>query len=203
MNPVIETRNLVKRFGKITAVDGLSLHVAPGEIYAFLGLNGAGKTTTGLALLTAGWKLLSNDSPLLCLAGQGIRVLAYPGRLSAFDDSLARFPGLRSLIVGHSDGKRMFRAEEIFAAPWADSGLAGGIFFSRVTPGLESSDLTRLTPTAAMLQLLPQAVEGWDKATIKSHMQLLGVLVEQVPCYDLRLAPNVMQLPALLAGGMA
>jgi len=59
MNPVIETRNLVKRYGKLTAVDGLSLHVAPGEIYAFLGLNGAGKTTTirlllGMIKATAG-----------------------------------------------------------------------------------------------------------------------------------------------------
>jgi hypothetical protein len=54
-----------------------------------------------------------------------------------------------------------------------------------------------------MLQLIPQAVEGWDRVTIEKHMQLLGVLVEQVPCYDLRLAPDVMQLPTLLANGMA
>jgi hypothetical protein len=173
-----------------------------GQVALISGAIGAGKTTTGLALLTAGWKLLSNDSPLLNLTEQGVRVLAYPGRLSAFDDSLARFPALQSLIVGHSDSKRMFRAEEMFDLPWADSGMAGGIFFSRVVPGLDRSDLTRLTPTAAMLQLIPQAVEGWDKASIQEHMQLLGVLVEQVPCYNLRLAPAVMQLPTLLANGM-
>ncbi|MCI0478245.1 MAG: ATP-binding cassette domain-containing protein [Anaerolineales bacterium] len=46
MNTAIETNNLVKRYGDVTAVDGLSLRVAKGEIYAFLGLNGAGKTTT-------------------------------------------------------------------------------------------------------------------------------------------------------------
>ncbi len=51
MNPAIETNNLVKRYGKVTAVDGLSLRVARGEIYAFLGLNGAGKTTTIRMLL--------------------------------------------------------------------------------------------------------------------------------------------------------
>jgi len=51
MNSAISTNNLVKRYGHVTAVDGLSLRVARGEIYAFLGLNGAGKTTTIRALL--------------------------------------------------------------------------------------------------------------------------------------------------------
>jgi len=45
MNWIIETEKLGKRYGDVTAVDGLSLRVAEGEIYAFLGLNGAGKTT--------------------------------------------------------------------------------------------------------------------------------------------------------------
>jgi ABC-2 type transport system ATP-binding protein len=51
MNLSIETKNLSKRYGDVTAVDGLSLRVAEGEIYAFLGLNGAGKTTTIRMLL--------------------------------------------------------------------------------------------------------------------------------------------------------
>lgn len=38
--------NLTKTYGKKKAVDGLSLHIAPGEIYGFIGHNGAGKTTT-------------------------------------------------------------------------------------------------------------------------------------------------------------
>ena len=51
MNLTIETQDLVKRYGDVTAVDHLSLQVAEGEIYAFLGLNGAGKTTTIRMLL--------------------------------------------------------------------------------------------------------------------------------------------------------
>ncbi len=51
MDPAISTNNLSKRYGDVTAVDGLSLRVSRGEIYAFLGLNGAGKTTTIRMLL--------------------------------------------------------------------------------------------------------------------------------------------------------
>jgi ABC-2 type transport system ATP-binding protein len=51
MNLAIETADLGKRYGDVTAVDHLSLRVAEGEIYAFLGLNGAGKTTTIRLLL--------------------------------------------------------------------------------------------------------------------------------------------------------
>lgn len=46
MNPVIETRNLTRRFGRKEAISELSLQMAEGSVYAFLGPNGAGKTTT-------------------------------------------------------------------------------------------------------------------------------------------------------------
>ena len=42
----IETHALTRRFGDVTAVDGLDLAVAQGELFALLGVNGAGKTTT-------------------------------------------------------------------------------------------------------------------------------------------------------------
>jgi len=51
MNLPIETEALGKRYGDVKAVERLSLRVAEGEIYAFLGLNGAGKTTTIRMLL--------------------------------------------------------------------------------------------------------------------------------------------------------
>ncbi len=51
MNLSIETQDLGKRYGDVIAVEHLSLQVAEGEIYAFLGLNGAGKTTTIRMLL--------------------------------------------------------------------------------------------------------------------------------------------------------
>jgi ABC-2 type transport system ATP-binding protein len=51
MNLPIETNDLGKHYGDVKAVEHLSLQVAEGEIYAFLGLNGAGKTTTIRMLL--------------------------------------------------------------------------------------------------------------------------------------------------------
>ena len=49
---MIQVENLVKTFGEVKAVDGVSFDVATGEIFAFLGPNGAGKTTTIQMLTT-------------------------------------------------------------------------------------------------------------------------------------------------------
>ena len=43
---MLKIEHLTKKYGEHKAVDNLSLHIAPGEIYGFIGHNGAGKTTT-------------------------------------------------------------------------------------------------------------------------------------------------------------
>jgi ABC-2 type transport system ATP-binding protein len=50
-SPAIETTDLTKRYGSVTALESLSLSVPEGTVYGFLGPNGAGKTTT-MRLLT-------------------------------------------------------------------------------------------------------------------------------------------------------
>jgi len=52
MPHIVEVENLVKRFGQVVAVDGISFFVEQGEIFGFLGPNGAGKTTTMNILCT-------------------------------------------------------------------------------------------------------------------------------------------------------
>jgi ABC-2 type transport system ATP-binding protein len=62
---MIEIRNLVRRFGSLTAVDNLTLTVPAGELFCFLGPNGAGKTTT-IKILTG---LLRPTSGSAAVAG--------------------------------------------------------------------------------------------------------------------------------------
>jgi ABC-2 type transport system ATP-binding protein len=64
--PVIQARDLRKRYGHHVAVDGLSLDVSPGETFGLLGPNGAGKTTT--MHLLAG--VLRPDSGSVTIDGQ-------------------------------------------------------------------------------------------------------------------------------------
>ena len=62
---MIRVENLVKTFGTVTAVGGISFDVRPGEIFAFLGPNGAGKTTT-IQMLTT---LLRHTSGSIAIDG--------------------------------------------------------------------------------------------------------------------------------------
>ena len=67
---MILVENLVKKYGAFTAVDGVSLEVASGEIHGFLGPNGAGKTTT--IRIIAG--LLKPTSGRVLIDGQDLSV---------------------------------------------------------------------------------------------------------------------------------
>ncbi|NDJ85401.1 MAG: ATP-binding cassette domain-containing protein [Chloroflexi bacterium] len=62
----IEVRGLVKRYGDVTAVDGVDLSIAPNTIYALLGPNGAGKTTT-ISVLTTLTRLSAGSASVMGL----------------------------------------------------------------------------------------------------------------------------------------
>ncbi len=70
---MIQTTGLTKRYGKFTAVDGVSLNIPAGQIYGFLGPNGAGKTSTIMMLLG----ILRPTSGSIRLFGEEY----HPGRL--------------------------------------------------------------------------------------------------------------------------
>ena len=69
MECVIETENLTRKFGDVTAVDQINLRVSKGEIYGFLGPNGAGKTTT-IRMLTG---VLKPDYGTIFIMGYDIQ----------------------------------------------------------------------------------------------------------------------------------
>jgi sodium transport system ATP-binding protein len=123
---MIEVRNLSKRFhdkkrGEIRAVDGISFHCQPGQIYGLLGANGAGKTTTLRMLAT----ILepSDGTALVC----GLDVVEEPEKVRAkvgfLSTATALYPRLtaRELVQyfgrlnGLDDSLLNARVDAIFA----------------------------------------------------------------------------------------
>jgi len=98
MSAMISVKNLVRRYGDLTAVDNVSFEVAEGEIFAFLGPNGAGKTTT-IKMLTT---LLNPTSGSVELAGldpvkkpyQARRLFGIVFQDSSLDDELTAFENM-------------------------------------------------------------------------------------------------------------
>ena len=66
---MLQIQHLTKSYGDKKAVDDLSLHIAPGEIYGFIGHNGAGKTTT----LKACAGILPFEEGQILIAGQDMK----------------------------------------------------------------------------------------------------------------------------------
>ena len=66
---MLDIQHLTKTYSEKKAVDDLTLHIAPGEIYGFIGHNGAGKTTT----LKAAVGILQFDSGEITVGGRSIR----------------------------------------------------------------------------------------------------------------------------------
>lgn len=81
MNPVIETRELTRRFGSITVVDRVSLQIPAGCIFALIGSNGAGKSTL-IGMLMNLLEPSAGPATLLggdcrALSGDGFRRIGY------------------------------------------------------------------------------------------------------------------------------
>jgi ABC-2 type transport system ATP-binding protein len=98
MTAPVETRRLTKRYGTLTAVDGLDLTVHAGEVYGFLGPNGAGKTTTLRMLLG----LITPTSGEVRLFGRAPGQRGHLARVGALVEGPAFYPylsGRDNLIV--------------------------------------------------------------------------------------------------------
>ena len=156
---------------------------------------GAGKTTTGMSLLNAGWRLLSNDSPIVATGGQ---ILSYPGMLAAYPETFARFEKTKrfadAVPIQEGRQKILVSAEIAFPNTWLDQAPIGAICFPQIE---ERSDhaLTPIGAADALRRLLPHAVEQWDKAMIPHHLSILRQLADTAPAYILHLGPDVLAIP--------
>jgi len=133
---VIEVRNLVKKYGSFTAVDGISFEVMKGEVFSLLGPNGAGKTTTVeimecLRSLTSGEvSILGMDINKDTLKIKG-RIGVLPQDFNAFDfltvkENIEYFGGMF---------QKSLPADDLIKA--VDLGEKRDIWFKKLSGGLK------------------------------------------------------------------
>ena len=101
-SPAIHLENVSRRFGKVPALDGLTLRVEQGEIYGFLGRNGAGKTTT-LRILMG---ILHADAGALELFGERVKRVdvRHKQRIGYVSQEPSFYPWMTALDLGRFVG---------------------------------------------------------------------------------------------------
>lgn len=147
--PIVEVRDLTKRFGDFTAVNGVSFDIQPGEILGLLGPNGAGKTTTiqmllGLITPTAGsirmfgLDLAQHRERILEQINFSSSYISMPYALTVEENLwvVAKLYGLAEIPRRIDDVVKKLEMEE---------------FRTKVTRKLSSGQMTRLTLAKAIL----------------------------------------------------
>ena len=97
MSKIIEVNNVVKTFGKVRALDGVSLHVKEGKVYGLLGPNGAGKTTLVRHMAT----LLTADSGSVIV--NGIDVARHPDRIRSQIALAGQYASVDEFLTGREN----------------------------------------------------------------------------------------------------
>ncbi len=97
MEFVIETSNLTKKYGELTAVDNLNIQVKEGEIFGLLGPNGAGKTTT-ISMLSTMLKPASGTATV-----NSYDILKYPGEVRKSIGIVFQEPVLDERLTGREN----------------------------------------------------------------------------------------------------
>lgn len=148
MEPILKGRNLVKRYGKVTALDQCDFDLMPGEILAVIGDNGAGKST----LIKAVSGAVAPDEGEVWLEGQKVNfhspIDARGAGIETVYQTLAMSPAL-------SIADNMFMGREI-----RRKGPLGSVFRMLDRPAMEKFARDKLTELGLMtIQNINQAVE--------------------------------------------
>jgi ABC-2 type transport system ATP-binding protein len=181
ISSAVEAAGLVKRFGEVTAVDGLSMRVPRGAFYAFLGPNGAGKSTT-ISLLTG---IYAPDAGAMQILGVDAiekplevkrRIGVVPEELSLFE----RLTGRQQLTFcgrmhGLSGDEAEARADELLSL--TELSGKGGALVAEYSKGMRR----RLAIAAALLHgpelvFLDEPFEGIDVLAAGVIRELLAEL---------------------------
>jgi len=176
-DPAVRATDVTKRYGAVTALDGLSITVAPGEVYGVLGPNGAGKTT----FLRMLFGLIRPDAGSLEVLGRswpddGVRTL---DGVAGFIESPRFYPylsGRRNLdLLGRLDGAGADLATTIGAAldvvdlaGRADDRVGGYSFGMRQRLGVAAALLRD-----PRLLVLDEPANGLDPAGIRDMRALV------------------------------
>ncbi len=146
--PILSVRNLVKRYGRVTALDHCDFDLYPGEVLAVIGDNGAGKSTLIKALSGA----VQPDSGEIFLAGENIRfnspLAAQAAGIETVYQTLALSPAL-------SIADNMFLGREL-----RKPGILGSVFRQLDRSKMQQLAREKLTELGLMtIQNINQTVE--------------------------------------------
>jgi ABC-2 type transport system ATP-binding protein len=206
----IVVEELVKEFGSHRAVDGVSLHVEPGEIYGFLGPNGAGKSTTVHMLTTllppssgsarvAGFDVAKDGGKVRATIGVALQAAALDPSLNAWEHM-----DLQMALQGVPKSERRKRRQELVervslthAADRRVGGYSGGmkrrldlalalvhqprvLFLDEPTTGLDPQSRTALWEEVARLV----KDEGMTVFLTTQYLEEADVLADRVGIID-------------------
>jgi multidrug/hemolysin transport system ATP-binding protein len=175
---IVKIENLLKRFGGVTAVNGVSFNVGRGSLFAFLGTNGAGKSTTINILC----QILKKDGGRVLIDGLDIdsdsrRVKERVGVVfqnSVLDNELTVLENLRSRAAFYKKDTVRDLTEIIDGFNLGDV-LNGR--FSRLSGGQRRRvDIARAMLSSPKLLFLDEPTTGLDPAARRAVWDILGRL---------------------------